>query len=164
MDAVTAASGAAHGPKPMDFSLCMDCGEWGIFDHKLDLRKPTSDEYDYIASSDVLRKARQSWVEVMGRPKQEPEAKKEHATTLDRLYDEFMEAAGDVFTTAPPMIKHIVKDMFVRGALSTFDVLDEAFKDKDHDGGARRLRAYRSDLRRYLLAVVGGVDDEKHGH
>ena len=54
-------------PETGDISLCIRCGEWGVFDFGLpeQMRKPTSDEYDEIAAGKIYRRMRKAWLEVM---------------------------------------------------------------------------------------------------
>jgi hypothetical protein len=67
------ASSLTGGTKPPDkgsVTLCIDCGEWAVFDDVPGgLRKPTDAEYDRIAVNEVCRKARFAWVLVDSRRK-----------------------------------------------------------------------------------------------
>ena len=53
-------------PNDGDPSICIDCGEWGIFDHeaKNGLRKPTGQEFMEISMDETCRKLRWAWVEI----------------------------------------------------------------------------------------------------
>jgi len=53
-------------PEDGDWSLCFSCGEWAVYqlDGHDNVRKPTWPEYQLIAASPELRKAREVWVYV----------------------------------------------------------------------------------------------------
>lgn len=45
-------------------TLCFDCGEWSIFDDRLDLRKPTETESSEIKADPLANKVRKTWLKV----------------------------------------------------------------------------------------------------
>lgn len=53
-------------PKNGDVSLCIRCGEWGIFDsnNPNGLRRPTEDEFMEIGESTECRRVREAWVKI----------------------------------------------------------------------------------------------------
>lgn len=60
-------------PKDGDITLCFECGEWGVFADNAPgkLRKPTDAEYEYIAASPMTKTAREAWVQVDKRRRQQ---------------------------------------------------------------------------------------------
>jgi len=46
-----------------DLSLCLECGEWNVFDDGLHLRVPTDEEFDEIGTSPKCMEARAKWTE-----------------------------------------------------------------------------------------------------
>ena len=64
-------------PQQGDISLCMGCGEWGLFDKhwKGGLRQPTHDEYVEIVADEDCTNARAAWLRV----KQETERERRKA-------------------------------------------------------------------------------------
>lgn len=55
-------------PTPGDFSLCIGCGEWSVFDPfwKGNLRKPKFDEYQEIITDKDAVAARWAWLAAKG--------------------------------------------------------------------------------------------------
>jgi hypothetical protein len=50
-------------PSDGDVTLCIDCGEWGIFAPVVGmLRKPTDAEYEFLGTDKDARKVREAWV------------------------------------------------------------------------------------------------------
>jgi hypothetical protein len=54
----------AERPGDGDFTMCLYCGEWSVFDGAAagGTRKPTSAEYDEIAADPTARRMRAAWV------------------------------------------------------------------------------------------------------
>lgn len=62
-DAVSNLDGRTNAPFKGAASLCIQCGEWAIFDDVPDeLRKPTDAEYDKIVASPACSRARLAWM------------------------------------------------------------------------------------------------------
>lgn len=74
-EAATSLSKGGKGPKTGSVSLCMECGEWTIFDRKSPnrWRKPTDVEYLEIGADERCAKARQVWAETMAAKKRADE-------------------------------------------------------------------------------------------
>jgi len=49
-------------PSPGDMTICIDCGEWNIFDKKMRLRKPTAVEYLEIGFDSRCRAMRDAYI------------------------------------------------------------------------------------------------------
>lgn len=60
-----AATGADHDEAPTDgdVTLCIECGEWGIFEGE-SVRKPTDDEYVEIVDNPITARMRAAWLHV----------------------------------------------------------------------------------------------------
>ncbi|MDX0299593.1 hypothetical protein GOC49_13025 [Sinorhizobium meliloti] len=58
--------GKSKTPNDGDLSLCMQCGEWCIFEKKAPghIRRPTDVEYEQIAESPLAKAARTAWVRI----------------------------------------------------------------------------------------------------
>ncbi|WP_042776354.1 hypothetical protein [Sinorhizobium fredii] len=66
LDAATAIEGDLP-PRNGDFSLCIKCGEWSIFDARREggLRPPNHREYVELLKDDVAITMREIWLNVM---------------------------------------------------------------------------------------------------
>jgi hypothetical protein len=53
-----------RGPESGDATICIECGEWLVFDDHLALRRPTDDEYLEIGLDENMRRVRTAWVAV----------------------------------------------------------------------------------------------------
>lgn len=51
-------------PKPGAVALCVNCGEWAVFDENLALRKPTADELTIIGFDSRARMIREAWAQM----------------------------------------------------------------------------------------------------
>lgn len=51
-------------PKPGDVSLCIMCGSVSLYDDRLDLRKPSRDEWDEIKDDERVKAGLQAWREM----------------------------------------------------------------------------------------------------
>jgi hypothetical protein len=60
LDAATGVTGEGS-PDMGDATLCINCGEWCIFDSDLTLRKPTDDEFVELAADKDCRRVRKAW-------------------------------------------------------------------------------------------------------
>lgn len=61
LDAATPADGVG-APSPGDATLCIDCGEWCVFNDELKLEKPSDDAYVEIGTDPECRKMRLAWL------------------------------------------------------------------------------------------------------
>ena len=54
-------------PEDGDFTLCIGCGEWSVFDSRWSsgTRKPTFAEYQQIVANPMMSKARAAWLVVV---------------------------------------------------------------------------------------------------
>lgn len=55
--------GETAAPSPGDFALCFGCGEWHVYT-ETDCRKPTTEEYEEIATNPDCRKVRSAWLQL----------------------------------------------------------------------------------------------------
>ena len=67
LNAATAAEESGGSPSPGDVTLCVECGEWCLFDDELKLKKPSDDILVEIGSDPVLRQMRMSWLKMKAR-------------------------------------------------------------------------------------------------
>lgn len=51
-----------HTPSEGDFSPCIGCGEWSVFQADLSQRKPTDAEFAVLAEDPHARRARKGWL------------------------------------------------------------------------------------------------------
>jgi hypothetical protein len=56
-------------PKPGDVTMCIVCGAWAVFDHKLRLRRPTLAEGRQIAEDKLQQKMTEAWGLATGKMK-----------------------------------------------------------------------------------------------
>lgn len=65
-------------PADDDFSLCIGCGEWGVFQASAPggLRKPTDDEYVELVAAPEMARMRRAWVLTMRAERRENRRRK----------------------------------------------------------------------------------------
>jgi len=61
-------------PKNGDVTLCISCGEWNVFDSKVEdrIRKPTPQEFFDIGLDPACRKVRWAWTQVRDEKRKKP--------------------------------------------------------------------------------------------
>lgn len=147
-------------PKDGDFSLCIKCGEWAIFDHKSPghLRSPTVDEYLHIGQSETMRKTRAAWVtmkeKIDKKPEPPPKPKPKKPTPLQDGFDALMkDVYGGHRGPIPDKVYKEFRRHFFFGALVAVQHIAEAMEDmnvvdmlKRYNDVVDEARAFKADL------------------
>ncbi|MDX0230335.1 hypothetical protein GOC14_07205 [Sinorhizobium meliloti] len=131
-------------PHDGDFSFCIKCGEWSIFDEG-GVRVPTIDEYMVIGTSDKTRRVREAWLGTMaGKAKPEPEEKK-RPSPLDEGFNKLM---AEVYkkplddNAMPDIVRKEFRRHFFCGAVTALMYLAEAINDDETVDFAELMRRY----------------------
>lgn len=143
-EATTCVSGKS-APKNGDFSFCIKCGEWSIFDEG-GVRVPTIDEYIVIGTTDKARQVREEWLGTMaGRTKRpEPEAKK-RPSPLDEGFNELMATVYQKpleDNAMPDIVRREFRRHFFVGAVTALRYLAEAIDDDQTVDFPELMRRY----------------------
>ncbi|MCA1404639.1 hypothetical protein I6F26_10445 [Ensifer sp. IC3342] len=164
-DAASALDGDAI-PGNGDLTLCMNCGEWAMFDSGVPggLRKPTDSEYEVIVANPITGKARKIWQQM----KEERRAKaKAPKLSIDQKYDaltnpdltldkQFDLACEFAFTNPPPdQARPLLKRMFLLGALVLTNRMMTSARQPDPRRAAREVARLLAEIEEQTIGVLG---------
>lgn len=161
--------GPPRVPVNGDFGICIECGEWHVFD--LDApgktRKPNMDEYSTIGTDPTFRKIRAAWVaakEAAKKPKEPPkpmpgtrgrEAARGH---FKREFDRIKLMGGR--GTMPPAMHAAIKGIYAVAILDVFEQIDRA-RGMGLSEGTAYLAQLQKEAREF--ADEAGQEALKHG-
>lgn len=123
-------------PRDGDFSLCIACGDLGIFDdsHIGGMRKPTEAEYEKLERSENVRQVRKAWL--MLKRKRDRDALPK-AENLGQAFENAMTSlyGGTSLSIliSSPAIKREFRRMFFAGAATVTKLLADAHDDETSD-------------------------------
>jgi hypothetical protein len=65
-ECVSSLSNTGPRPRDGDFSICIDCGEWMVFDNRMEngMRKPFPDEYEVLGTHSRCRAVKEAWTKL----------------------------------------------------------------------------------------------------
>jgi len=137
-------------PKDGDFTLCVQCGEWAIFDRKAPgrLRVPTVDEYMHIGQSDLMRKARAAWVQMKentAKKKAESPPPPKMPTPLKDGFDDLMKDVYQSIPNVPERVRKEFRRHFFCGAVIAMKYLSGAI-GKDGAVNTREMLKRYNDI------------------
>ncbi|THK37667.1 hypothetical protein EHS39_13615 [Ensifer sp. MPMI2T] len=163
-DAASALVGNAD-PGKGDVTLCMNCGEWAMFDDVPGrLRRPTDSEYEMIVANPITGKARRIWQQLKEerqkkKPKLSTEQKFDALTNPDlKLDQQFDLACQFAYTNAPPdAALPLLKRMFLLGALVLGTRLTGAARQRDPRKGAQEIDRLMAEIMEQTMGTLGKV-------
>lgn len=139
------------GPADGDFTMCIRCGEWAVFDLKAPgrLRKPNEDEYTTIGTNKKFQRARLAWTKIRI-DRRKAAIKEINADITTPLADEFQKAL-DAVSDAPPGegLASSYRVFFFMGCLAVWMRII-GLKGKSPDAVKHDSAALQEQLMRYF--------------
>lgn len=129
-------------PEAGDLSMCIECGEFSIFDPALaaGLRKPNALEYEKIVNTPDARRAREAWVAVKQRREEAKPEKKQEKTVgiIDLAFERLVKTlytrgAMAELIEEEPRFREELRRIFFAGSMVTLKMLGEAHEDDSTD-------------------------------
>ncbi|MEJ6847493.1 hypothetical protein V3589_14895 [Sinorhizobium fredii] len=164
-DAASAIAGNAD-PVNGDVTLCMNCGEWSMFDASVPggLRKPSDSEYEVIVANPITGKARKVWQQMKeGRrtkakaPKLSTAQKFDALTNPDLTLDQQFDLACQFAYTNPPPDEALplLKRMFLLGALVLTNRMMNTARQPDPHKAAREVKRLMAEIEEQAMGALG---------